>query len=241
MTVTDQQTLKQQEADALKVKGNEQLKLNNFEKAIDFYTKAIEIQPNAIYYSNRAQANIKLENYGLAINDANASIKLNKDYLKAYYRRAVAYSAILEYKKSLNDANLVLARAPKDKGCLSLKKELVKILNQLKFEKAIEMEDDKSHFKIDDVMESYSDLDVGYKGPELKVTKIPAKSKEEQDDLKIEITRDYIDSMIQLFKDGHKIPKAHVMAILYKANQLLMKKWKRLQCVVIPMDNSLMC
>ncbi|GMF02964.1 unnamed protein product [Ambrosiozyma monospora] len=30
--------------------------------------------------------------------------------------------------------------------------------------------------------------------------------------------------MIKLFKDGHKIPKAHVMAILYKANQLFVNE-----------------
>jgi serine/threonine-protein phosphatase 5 len=42
----------------------------------------------AIYHANRAYVQIKLENYGLAIEDAEKSIKLNPDYEKAYLRLA---------------------------------------------------------------------------------------------------------------------------------------------------------
>ncbi len=85
-----------QECEKFKEDGNTHLKNNEFEQAIDSYTKAIEHSgreavPNnkiAIYHANRAFAQIKLENYGLAIEDAQKSIKLNPNYEKAYLRLA---------------------------------------------------------------------------------------------------------------------------------------------------------
>lgn len=60
----------------LKDKGNEQLLKGHFLEAIGFYSDALEYAPtNAIILSNRAQAYIKVENYGLAINDATAAME----------------------------------------------------------------------------------------------------------------------------------------------------------------------
>ena len=65
----------QQRADALKDEGNRLLSSGKIAQAIEKYTAAIAILPSAIYYSNRAQALIKLESYGLAIIDANEALK----------------------------------------------------------------------------------------------------------------------------------------------------------------------
>lgn len=62
-------------ADVFKDEGNEFLKKHKYSLAAAKYTQAIELFPTAIYYSNRAQALIKLESYGLAIQDANESLK----------------------------------------------------------------------------------------------------------------------------------------------------------------------
>jgi len=48
----------------------------------------------AIYFSNRAFAHLKMENYGLAIADADEAIKMNPNYQKAYYRKADACIAL---------------------------------------------------------------------------------------------------------------------------------------------------
>ena len=69
-----------QRADALKDEGNTLLTAGKLSQAIEKYTAAIAILPSAIYYSNRAQALIKLESYGLAISDANEALKLAHDY-----------------------------------------------------------------------------------------------------------------------------------------------------------------
>lgn len=70
----------------------------NYELSIENYTKALEFNggsaKSAIYLSNRASAHIKMENYGLAIEDANAAIKLDPSYAKSYYRKADSYIAL---------------------------------------------------------------------------------------------------------------------------------------------------
>jgi serine/threonine-protein phosphatase 5 len=63
-------------ANALKDEGNTLLATGKFSHAAEKYSEAILLYPqSAIYYSNRAQALIKLENYGLAIQDANDALK----------------------------------------------------------------------------------------------------------------------------------------------------------------------
>lgn len=59
----------------------------------------------SIYYANRAFAHIKMENYGLALQDALESIRLNKDYAKAHYRAGSVY-LILSKKKDAYDSFL---------------------------------------------------------------------------------------------------------------------------------------
>jgi hypothetical protein len=63
------------EANKHKDKGNEYLSHCKYGLAAEEYSKAIAIVPTAIFFSNRAQAMIKTESYGLAIEDANESLK----------------------------------------------------------------------------------------------------------------------------------------------------------------------
>ena len=62
-------------ANDLKTEGNGFLTKHKYATAAEKYTLAIDLLPSAILYSNRAQALIKLESYGLAIQDANDAIK----------------------------------------------------------------------------------------------------------------------------------------------------------------------
>ena len=82
-------------AEKYKSEGNVLFQNNKFLEALEKYTLAInvkvETKNNAIYYSNRAYVNLKLENYGSTIEDSNMAIKIDPDFIKAYYRRAQAY------------------------------------------------------------------------------------------------------------------------------------------------------
>ncbi len=71
---TDAHSAKVQ-ADRLKDEGNHLFNGQHYHEAIEKYSAALAILPDAVYYSNRAQAYIKAEEYGLAIEDANEAIR----------------------------------------------------------------------------------------------------------------------------------------------------------------------
>ncbi|KAK2488994.1 hypothetical protein MC885_000763 [Smutsia gigantea] len=97
------------EAERLKTEGNEQMKVENFEAAVHFYGKAIELNPaNAVYFCNRAAAYSKLGNYAGAVQDCEQAICIDPSYSKAYGRMGLALSslnrhaeAVSHYKKAL--------------------------------------------------------------------------------------------------------------------------------------------
>ncbi|XP_062509371.1 small glutamine-rich tetratricopeptide repeat-containing protein alpha-like isoform X2 [Corticium candelabrum] len=80
-----------QRAEALKNEGNEFIKSNKFESALQCYNGAIEIDPkNPIYACNRAVAYLKMQQYEKAIVDCEKAIDLDPEYSKAYGRLGYA-------------------------------------------------------------------------------------------------------------------------------------------------------
>lgn len=55
---------------------------NHYVLAVQWYSKAFELKPNAIYVSNRSFAQLRMENYGSAIDDATKAIELDPSYVK---------------------------------------------------------------------------------------------------------------------------------------------------------------
>ena len=73
------------EATALKNKGNDAFKQQDWPQAVEWYTKAIEAyDKEPSFFTNRAQANIKLESYGYAIQDADKAIELDPGNVKVH-------------------------------------------------------------------------------------------------------------------------------------------------------------
>jgi len=105
-------------AEEYKEAGNKLLNANKFAEAVDKFTDAInlgiETKKNSIYYSNRAFVNIKLENFGLAIEDANKAIEIDKDYIKAYYRRASANLCLFHFDEAVKDLEFLVSKFPGD-------------------------------------------------------------------------------------------------------------------------------
>lgn len=80
----------------------------DYNTAIDLYSKAIEKNPNvAIYYANRSFAYLKTECFGYALTDASKSVELDKTYVKGYYRRAAAHMSLGKFKEALKDYEYV--------------------------------------------------------------------------------------------------------------------------------------
>eukprot|EP00919_Chromeraceae_sp_WS-2016_P016122 GHVR01038531.1.p1 GENE.GHVR01038531.1~~GHVR01038531.1.p1 ORF type:complete len:169 (-),score=40.10 GHVR01038531.1:99-554(-) len=74
------------DAEELKKQGNDYFSNGNYDKAVEFYSKAIMANnSNHIYYTNRALCNLKLRNYDAVVEDARRALNLEKDSLKANY------------------------------------------------------------------------------------------------------------------------------------------------------------
>lgn len=78
-------------ADQQKEKGNEEFKKGNYEKAIEYYTYATEMDPtNHVFYTNRAMCYAAMKKWDKSLRDAETSLKYKKDWEKGHYRRGMA-------------------------------------------------------------------------------------------------------------------------------------------------------
>ena len=76
----------QKKADDYKEQGNRALAAKQFQQAVDLYTKAMEIDlTNPIYRTNRAVAQLSLDNNTGARNDASIARQLDPRYAKAWH------------------------------------------------------------------------------------------------------------------------------------------------------------
>ncbi|XP_023669019.1 small glutamine-rich tetratricopeptide repeat-containing protein alpha [Paramormyrops kingsleyae] len=91
------------EAERLKTEGNDQMKIDNFNAAVELYSKAIELNPkSAVYYCNRAAAYSKLENYAGAVQDCELAIGIDPSYSKAYGRMGLALASLNKHTEAVN-------------------------------------------------------------------------------------------------------------------------------------------
>ncbi|KAL3867741.1 hypothetical protein ACJMK2_040599 [Sinanodonta woodiana] len=82
------------QAEALKNKGNDFMKVEKFSDALESYTQALKLDnKNAVYYCNRAAAYSKLNNHQQAIEDCKKALSIDPQYSKAYGRMGIAYTA----------------------------------------------------------------------------------------------------------------------------------------------------
>lgn len=98
----------------IKETGNQNFSRKNYTQAIEHYTKGIELSESmtptvksedlAVLYQNRAAANEALGSPEKVIEDCSKAIELNKNYAKAYLRRARAFEKLQRYDEALVDA-----------------------------------------------------------------------------------------------------------------------------------------
>ncbi|XP_007896948.1 small glutamine-rich tetratricopeptide repeat-containing protein alpha isoform X1 [Callorhinchus milii] len=104
-------------AELLKTEGNEQMKVENYQGAVDFYSKAIELNPkNAVYFCNRAAALSKLGNYAGAVQDCEKAIAFDPSYSKAYGRMGLALVSLNKYSEAVNYYKKALELDPENES-----------------------------------------------------------------------------------------------------------------------------
>lgn len=79
-------------AEQFKSQGNQAMSKKNYELAINHYTSALELNPDAkVYLSNRAAAYSSAGNHDAAIKDASKATQIDPQYGKAWSRLGHAY------------------------------------------------------------------------------------------------------------------------------------------------------
>jgi serine/threonine-protein phosphatase 5 len=205
-------TINPEQAESLKNQANAFFLEGHMEKAVEYYTKAIELvnasdKAAAVYFSNRAFAQIKLENYGSALADAESAIAADPAYPKSYYRKSSSLfalgkldEAIKELEKILKVLNIVNNADVNEK---------LKFLRQAKKEKeflaCIQYEDE-----FDKLDEESIQMESSYDGPVL--------SRKEP------ITRDWVLKLLEHMKAQKKLHKKYLWVLLKMVAELLEKE-----------------
>jgi DnaJ family protein C protein 7 len=123
-TPTNPEDIKAQ-AEELKQQGNEEFKKTNFTRAIELYSKAINLNPQeASYYSNRAACYQKIKKYYKCIEDTDEALKIDSKFTKASRRKAQALLALGKFKDALNILKGILTIEPNDKTIMQDVKEV---------------------------------------------------------------------------------------------------------------------
>lgn len=130
------------------------------------YTEAIfckiPLAKKSVFLCNRALANLKLENYAVALFDACESVKHDKTNVKGFYRRAQAYYAMRQLKNSMNDFKTVCKMQPQNKEARQKFEDTKKEYQLQQFAAAIVNEE-----KLLVVDPSEIVVEASYKGPRL--------------------------------------------------------------------------
>ena len=112
-------------AESSKEEGNIAFKAGRYEEAVKRYTEAIQLNPrNAVYFSNRAMAYLKLGRYTAAEADCDDALEIDSTLVKALLRRGSAQLAQGRLMEAKADFERVLTLEPRNRQALDELKRL---------------------------------------------------------------------------------------------------------------------
>ncbi|GAM20753.1 hypothetical protein SAMD00019534_039280 [Acytostelium subglobosum LB1] len=194
-----------QKSDEYKAIANKLFLEQNFDKAVEEYSKAITYQPTAILYANRAFCHFKKEFFVLSLQDAIKATELDAKYIKGYYRLGSAQMALGNYKEAKQCFQTVVKQFPNDaEGRLKLK-TCDSLIRTKAFEDAIKCSNE-SYFKSLDYESMI--VEESYKGPHFHGE---------------DITLDFVKEMLEHMKAQKYIHKKYVCKILKKSFDIFSK------------------
>jgi suppressor of G2 allele of SKP1 len=118
-------------ASDLELQAKEAFVEDHFELAVELLTQAIDLDPKkSQLFADRAQANIKLNNFTEAVADANKAIELDPSLSKAYLRKGIACMKLEEYQtaKTALETGASLAEDKEKSRFVNLIKECEKLI-----------------------------------------------------------------------------------------------------------------
>ena len=81
----------------LKQQGNKAFSSGNYQDAIGFFSKAIDLDPsNHVLFSNRSAAYSSLRDYEKALQDADKAINISPNWAKVFQFTLIQYNSIFQ-------------------------------------------------------------------------------------------------------------------------------------------------
>ena len=91
------------------------LQLKKFDKAIENFSKSINLNPNfSDNFNNRGIAFAEIKNYKMAISDYDKAIKLNKNSFNPYLNKAIALKNYKKFNEAISCFNICIKINPSD-------------------------------------------------------------------------------------------------------------------------------
>ena len=148
---------------------------------------------------------------------------MNPSSVKAYYRRAVANTAILKHDEALRDWKMVTKKNPNDAIAKRHRAEAEKLVKRDAFAKAIdvgELPSAAEGLDLDNMIveDSYDGVRLGN-----------------------EMTQEFIDDMIDRFKNGKKLHKKYVYQIVIAVKDIVYQEPTMVEMQVMKEDKLTVC
>ncbi|KAM8810612.1 sperm-associated antigen 1 [Eudromia elegans] len=111
-----------------KEKGNEAFAVGDYMEAVTYYCRSISVWPTVAAYNNKAQAEIKLQNWHSALQACEKVLDMEPGNIKALMRRATVHNHLQNYQTAIEDLREVLYVEPEN---ATAKKNLLEIEKKL--------------------------------------------------------------------------------------------------------------
>jgi len=165
-----------------KEEGNKSYSAKEYHKAVELYTKAIDLDNEcAAYYGNRAAAYMMLEKFDKALEDARTACSLDASFVKAYHRAAKCYIATGQTSSALRTLEQASNLEAKNK---LISEELKNVHYMIEYEsQAAEAYERKEYRKIEFLMRrllEYAPSCSAYKGMQAECLALSGKYSEAQ-------------------------------------------------------------
>eukprot|EP01135_Chromosphaera_perkinsii_P000409 Nk52_evm56s78 gene=Nk52_evmTU56s78 len=136
-TQSEERKRKQKElltkAEGLKEQGNDSYKRGKYYDAINYYNQAIAKTPQASYFTNRAQAFLKVGKLDNVLQDSEKAIELDPMFVKAYVKKSIVYREKRMYAEALTALQEALDKKLKP----SDREEVEKCVKEIQKEKTV--------------------------------------------------------------------------------------------------------
>ncbi|XP_050748651.1 sperm-associated antigen 1 [Gymnogyps californianus] len=142
-----------------KEKGNEAFAIGDYVEAVIYYTRSVSVIPTVAAYNNKAQAEIKLQDWDSALQDCEKVLDMEPGNVKALMRRATVHNQLQNYQTAIEDLNKVLCVEPEN---AIAKKNLLEIEKKLRGLKPVsETQGKGKRILIQDIEDSEGDEEKG--------------------------------------------------------------------------------